>query len=81
MVLPRALGGLLDDGKIKRGVPNSNMAKFLNRKLEETETLLSTASEKANDMESRARGRLKSSLGTRRTDTGLSALRVILNGF
>ena len=55
MVLPRTLGGLLDDGKIKRGVPKSNMAKFLNRKLEETETLLSTASEKANDMESRAR--------------------------
>jgi hypothetical protein len=55
MILPRALGGLLDDGKMKRGVPMSNMAKFLNRKLEETESLLSTASEKANDMESRAR--------------------------
>ena len=41
MVLPRTLGGLLDDGKIKRGVPMSNMAKFLNRKLEETQTLLS----------------------------------------
>ena len=41
MVLPRTLGGLLDDGKIKRGVPMSNMAKFPNRKLEETQTLLS----------------------------------------
>jgi len=55
LVLPRALGGLLNDGKIKHGVPKSNMAKFLNRKLEETETLLSTASEKANEMQSRAR--------------------------
>lgn len=55
MVLPRTLGGLLDDGKIKHGVPKSNMAKFLHRKLEETETLLSTAREKASDMESRAR--------------------------
>ena len=55
MVLPTALGGLLNDGKIKHGVPKSNMAKFLNRKLEETETLLSTASEKASEMESRAR--------------------------
>ena len=41
MVLPRTLGDLLHDGKIKRGVPMSNMAKFLNRKLEETQTLLS----------------------------------------